>query len=107
MTIIWNIVENKVVIISIMNEQSTKGVPGDASHCPFGHQWEIQTGSSLVYREDYYTNICQPTWVSYFLSSVAQGSFVFESRITAIIELLCRSILHMAYGKIITGRLEG
>ena len=57
--------------------------------------------------EDHYTNICQPTCVSYFLSSVAQGSFIFESHITAIIELLCLSILQRAHGKIITGRLEG
>lgn len=54
MTIIWNIVENEVAIISIMNEQSTKGVPDDASHCPFGHQCGIQTGSSLVYRRPLY-----------------------------------------------------
>lgn len=89
-----------------MNEQSTKGVPDDASHCPFGHQCGIQQ-DPLWCTEDHYTNICQPTRVSYFLSYVAQGSFVFESHITAITELLCLSILQRAHGKITTGRLEG
>ena len=64
-------VEKEVVIISIMNEQSTKGIPDDAPRCPFGHQCGIQTGSSLVYRRPLYQHLSANTCIifSFFCCS--------------------------------------